>query len=149
MSTVIFHDQLTPINISGLVVTISGIIPCPSKSLFSFYHDPDNGLKLGIGLYNYLKYNQFLENKSTASSSSPISNINQDSHDRRGSFIPLTGNARGGEEEWNELDPMLSPGADGVERSLKNVRHSFVPNNRKFGWRLIVIPDWIRIIDRI
>lgn len=36
VSTVIFHDQLTPINISGLVVTISG-----------------------IALYNYLKYSQF------------------------------------------------------------------------------------------
>ncbi|BGP18370.1 hypothetical protein JCM10213v2_006436 [Rhodosporidiobolus nylandii] len=36
LSTVVFHDELTPINISGLVVTI-----------------------FGIALYNYLKYRQF------------------------------------------------------------------------------------------
>ncbi|GAA5946879.1 hypothetical protein JCM3775_000935 [Rhodotorula graminis] len=36
LSTVLFHDQLTPINISGLCVTI-----------------------FGIALYNYLKYRQF------------------------------------------------------------------------------------------
>ncbi|GAA5975374.1 hypothetical protein JCM5350_006457 [Sporobolomyces pararoseus] len=44
LSTIVFHDVLTPINVSGLVVTI-----------------------FGIALYNYLKYRQFT-NAHTASS---------------------------------------------------------------------------------
>ncbi|BGP42028.1 hypothetical protein JCM10449v2_006025 [Rhodotorula kratochvilovae] len=43
LSTVLFHDQLTPINISGLCVTI-----------------------FGIALYNYLKYRQFTQRAAAA-----------------------------------------------------------------------------------
>lgn len=32
VATVIFHDQLTPINISGLIVTIFGSSPLPRSS---------------------------------------------------------------------------------------------------------------------
>ncbi|GAA5821383.1 hypothetical protein JCM3770_000347 [Rhodotorula araucariae] len=43
LSTVLFHDQLTPINVSGLCVTI-----------------------FGIALYNYLKYRQFTQSAAAA-----------------------------------------------------------------------------------
>jgi len=45
VSTIIFHDRLTPINISGLIVTL-----------------------FGIGLYNWLKYNQFTSGEAAVTS---------------------------------------------------------------------------------
>lgn len=60
LSMFIFHDQLTPINISGLSVTLFGelhlihvILP-----IVRCWTDIDFA---GIGLYNYLKYSQFTQ----------------------------------------------------------------------------------------
>ncbi|GAA5883759.1 hypothetical protein JCM16303_002356 [Sporobolomyces ruberrimus] len=96
LSTIVFHDVLTPINVSGLVVTI-----------------------FGIALYNYLKYRQFT-NAQTSAGAHKIADSGRDtadesqfeiddqeeeapmlSHDRRefGQSLPLRSRNRPTERE--------------------------------------------------
>ncbi|BGP26354.1 nucleotide-sugar transporter [Rhodotorula toruloides] len=79
LSTVVFHDKLTPINISGLCVTI-----------------------FGISLYNYLKYTQFTEAALHASHGTPqragghgFDSSAEDSYEEGAPMLP-TGESRRG-----------------------------------------------------
>ncbi|KAK4056941.1 hypothetical protein OIO90_001841 [Microbotryomycetes sp. JL221] len=91
LSTFIFHDQLTPINISGLVITI-----------------------LGIAMYNYLKYVQFLKDPDAASKGHGASIRRHSNFNTQGSERHRTSN----EESYDEDAPMLS-NRDVVRGSLE------------------------------
>lgn len=87
--------MLTPINTTGLVITIFGssLLPCPLSVA-------DCGP--GIGLYNYLKYTQFTSGQVT--------------HNKPG-FVPFP-------EDTNEEDERMlgSPRAHHAARVLGSVR---------------------------
>ncbi|KAK4052502.1 hypothetical protein OIV83_002304 [Microbotryomycetes sp. JL201] len=80
LSMFIFHDQLTPINVSGLVITICG-----------------------IGMYNYLKYRQFIKDPEAASRGHGAS-IRRQSHAHTSLL------SSNNEESYDEDAPMLTTG---------------------------------------
>ncbi|KAM0790562.1 hypothetical protein ACM66B_004431 [Microbotryomycetes sp. NB124-2] len=79
LSMFIFHDQLTPINVSGLVITI-----------------------FGIAMYNYLKYQQFIKDPEAASRGHGAS-VRRQSHAHT-ALLSSSNN----EESYDEDAPMLT-----------------------------------------
>ncbi|GAA5960296.1 hypothetical protein JCM3765_002534 [Sporobolomyces pararoseus] len=87
LSTIVFHDVLTPINVSGLVVTI-----------------------FGIALYNYLKYRQFTNAHTASTTSKPGENGREISDESQFEIdqeeeAPMLSNERG---QFSESVPMRS-----------------------------------------